>query len=106
MTLTDRQLVLGLVAAAVEDGSRQAQACKTLGLNERTLQRWQRPESTTDSRQGPTAASQHSLTQSEREQVLKIASSSEFANKSPHQSFLRLQIAASMWHRSHLFIDC
>lgn len=85
MTLANREVVLKLVAAAVEDGSRQAKACEILGIDERTLQRWQRPESAVDGRHGPLATPQNSLTEIERSRVLEIATNAEFANKSPHQ---------------------
>ena len=44
MTVEDRGQVLTLVTEAVAQGSRQHTACEMVGVAERTLQRWQRPE--------------------------------------------------------------
>lgn len=41
MTTTQlRQQAVVLIAEAVAAGARQAEACKVIGLSERTLQRW------------------------------------------------------------------
>ena len=50
MTVEDRGQVLTLVTEAVERGSRQRTACEIVGVAERTLQRWQRPETIEDGR--------------------------------------------------------
>jgi len=44
VTVLDRGQVLGVVAEAVAQGSRQYTACEMVGVAERTLQRWQRPD--------------------------------------------------------------
>lgn len=81
----DRTQILSLVADAVCDGSRQSKACEVVGVDERTLQRWQHPGTVDDNRHGPVRAPQNKLTQLEREKILSIAASPEFCNKSPHQ---------------------
>ena len=85
MTDGDRAAVLALVACAVHDGSRQDRACEAVGVDERTLQRWQRPETAGDGRHGPLTAPQNSFTIVEREKVLETAASREFRDKSPRQ---------------------
>lgn len=85
MTNIDRSQVLTLVASAVEDGSRQSRACAAVGVDERTLQRWQRPETAEDGRHGPVATPQSAFSAVERENILAIALSPEFCDKSPHQ---------------------
>lgn len=85
MTDIDRTAVLALVACAVQDGSRQGEACKAVGVDERTLQRWQRPETAEDGRHGPLTAPQNSFTVVERAKVLETAVSTEFRDKSPRQ---------------------
>ena len=85
MTSPDRTQVLELVAAAVSGGSRQDKACEVVGVDERTLQRWQLPKTLTDNRRGPVTMPKNKLSNFEREKILKIASSMEFCNKSPHQ---------------------
>jgi putative transposase len=39
-----RQTLLGLIQEACTAGAAQARACAQMGLSERTVQRWQRPE--------------------------------------------------------------
>jgi putative transposase len=82
---TDRAQVLTLVASAVVEGSNQKKACAVVGVDERTLQRWQRPLSCKDGRCGPLTSPKNKLTPLEREKILAIAASAEFINKSPHQ---------------------
>ena len=66
MTVEDRGQVLTLVTEAVAQGSRQHTACEMVGVAERTLQRWQRPETAEDGRRGPRTAPRHTLSQGER----------------------------------------
>ena len=61
MTVSDRDQVLALVAEAVTQGARQHAACEMVGVAERTLQRWQRPETAEDGRRGPRTAPRHTL---------------------------------------------
>lgn len=90
MTVEDRGQVLGLVAEAVAQGSRQHTACEMVGVAERTLQRWQRPETVKDGRRGPRTAPRNKLSQRERDQMVAMAARPEFCNASPHQIVPRL----------------
>ena len=90
MTVSDREQALALVTEAVAQGSRQHMACETVGVAERTLQRWQRPETAEDGRRGPHTAPPNKLSQSERAQLVAIAARPEFCNVSPHQIVPRL----------------
>jgi transposase InsO family protein len=90
VTVEDRGQVLGLVAEAVAQGSRQHAACEMVGVAERTLQRWQRPETAEDGRRGPRTAPRNTLSQSEREQMVAMAARPECCNASPHQIVPRL----------------
>lgn len=81
----DRASVLELVAAAVGGGAKQVSACAMVGVDERTLQRWQHPETLKDGRHGPRTVPANKLTESERELILRTAASSEFQDKSPRQ---------------------
>lgn len=90
MTVEERGQVLTLVAEAVERGSRQRMACEMVGVAERTLQRWQRPETAEDGRRGPTTVPRNTLSPHEREQIVAIAARPEFCNTSPHQIVPRL----------------
>jgi len=90
VTVSDRSQVLALVAEAVAQGSRQHTACEMVGVAERTLQRWQRPETAEDGRRGPHTAPHHTLSPGEREQMVAMAARPEFCNVSPHQIVPRL----------------
>ena len=90
MTVEDRGQVLALVAEAVAQGSRQHTACELVGVAERTLQRWQRPETAEEGRRGPHTAPPHTLSPSEREQIVTMAACAEFCHVSPHQIVPRL----------------
>lgn len=85
MTPEDRARVLAAVAETVSEGSRQSRACEVAGVGERTIQRWQHPETAQDGRQGPLTVPGNKLSVAERESVLTVAASTEFCNKSPHQ---------------------
>jgi putative transposase len=85
VTAADRAEVLVLVADAVEHGSRQDKACEVVGVDERTLQRWQLPLTAADGRHGPVTAPQNKLSELERAKILSTAARPEYLNKSPHQ---------------------
>jgi len=85
VSTVDRQQILCDIAVAVEDGSRQFKACEVMGINERTLERWQKPETAEDNRRGPLTSPQNKLTTEERAKILEVAVSAEFNNLSPRQ---------------------
>lgn len=41
-SLTERTTIIDLINQAILQGARQAKACATIDLSERTLQRWQK----------------------------------------------------------------
>ena len=90
MTVSDRRAVLALVAEAVEQGSRQHTACEMVGVAERTLQRWQCPQTAEDGRRGPRTAPRNTLSQRERDQMVAMAARPELCTASPHQIVPRL----------------
>jgi putative transposase len=77
--------VLSLVAETVTSGSRQSKACEVVGVDERTLQRWQKPMACEDGRRGPVTVPHNKLSVVERAKILEISASPDFCNKSPHQ---------------------
>jgi len=87
---SDRSEILALVTDAVDRGARQHTACAIVGVAERTLQRWQHPETAEDGRRGPTTVPPQTLSPQEREQIVAIAARPEFCNVSPHQIVPRL----------------
>lgn len=90
MTVEERGHVLALVTDAVDRGARQHTACAIVGVAERTLQRWQRPETAEDGRRGPNTVPRNTLSPHEREQIVAITARPEFCNTSPHQIVPRL----------------
>jgi putative transposase len=87
----DRTTALSLIAEAVANGCRRAVACREIGLDPRTVQRWQKHgDGGTDRRKGPHSAPQQKLTEQERQAVIETANAPEFRNLSPKQIVLRL----------------
>lgn len=78
-------MTLVLVEEAVAAGARQEVVCQRLGLTERTLQRWRRPETAEDRRCGPHTAPANKLTEAERSRIVSIATSKEFWDVSVKQ---------------------
>lgn len=81
--------VLTLVEEAVAAGARRATAASEAGLDPRTLERW-RAGAGDDERCGPRTVPRNKLSTSERERVVRIATSPEFRDLSPKQIVPRL----------------
>ena len=90
MTVEDRGPVLGLVAEAVAQGSRQHTACEMVGVAARPLQRWPRPETVKDGRRGPRTAPRNTRSQRERDQRVAMVARPELCTARPHQIVPRL----------------
>jgi len=82
ITKSDRSQVIALVKQACEAGCRRSAACSLLGVSVRTLQRWN-ATGLVDKRQGSRAQPANALSQSERDRLLKVATSPEYQNMSP-----------------------
>ena len=78
-------MVLGWVKEARDKGARLERICKEIGLDVRTIQRWQTQSGGIDLRQGPSSTPPNKLSDQERAEVLTIANSPEFRDKSPKQ---------------------
>ena len=89
-TLTQRSQVITVVSEAITAGARQDRACKAISLSERTLQRWQRDQSKADQRPSRVQAPKNKLREPEREHLLEVANSEEFAHLAPSQIVPRL----------------
>ena len=84
--LAERMHLVTLFNEAVKHGARKAKAADVMGLQLRTLQRWQRPESVpVDGRTLRQQAPCNRLSDVERARVLAIANTDEFKDKTPHQ---------------------
>ena len=78
-------MILGLIDEAVRDGARQKPACETIGLTERTIQRWRRQGGGDDRRHGPHSEPANKLSAAERQEVVEIVTSPQYCDLSPNQ---------------------
>lgn len=85
----DKQSILQLIAEACEAGARRSKAAKLLGLSIRTLQRWAK-NGVKDKRKGSRAAPANSMSDAERQQIIKTLESPEFSGSNPNQIVPRL----------------
>jgi putative transposase len=76
---------LKLVGEGEVSGLTQADSCQTVGVNQKTLQRWRLLPILEDGRRGPTTCPKNKLTDEEIKSMIAIATSPEFVNKSPRQ---------------------
>lgn len=88
ISVPDRRNTIDLIKEAVHAGASQAAACAELGLSARTYQRWRQAgediaadRRTTTERPAPA----NKLSAAERQQVLAVANSAEFASLPPSQ---------------------
>jgi len=75
---------LTLLGEARGGGARQAAACRIIGVDVRTMQRWKARDGD-DMRMGPKTKPANSLTEAEQAEVLRLVNSEEFRNLSPKQ---------------------
>lgn len=85
--LAEREQLLRWVDEACAQGARREQACALLGISIRTLQRWRDETGAVgdDGRRQRSVVPANKLTDAEREQMLAIANSGEFAALPPSQ---------------------
>ena len=82
---------LKILDEAVASGCRFGIACCELGISARTVQRWRKlEEGGHDGRRGPLTAPGNKLSDAERAEVLRLATSPAFRNVSPKQIVPRL----------------
>ncbi len=77
-------MTLRLVEDAVTAGARREQACATLGLSARTVERWCAGD-VEDGRHGPSSPPANKLSEAERAEVLSLVTSPRFRDLSPNQ---------------------
>ena len=87
INLSEREQILQWVDHACTQGARRAKACALLGVSVRSLQRWRDDQGTVceDARSQRSVVPANKLTQAEREQMLLMANSAEFAALPPSQ---------------------
>lgn len=79
-------MTLQLVAEARSQGASLKEACAVLGIDPRTVQRWQQQgHDAEDQRQGPRTVAAHALSPAERHKIVEIATAPRFRNLSVRQ---------------------
>jgi putative transposase len=88
-----------LIKEAVEAGARKSKACEVIGINVRSYQRWcKEGQVKADGRPIAVHPQQtHALTQKEREKVLDVLNSPEYASMPPSQVVPRLADAGTYY---------
>jgi putative transposase len=82
--------MLANIAEAVAGGARLAAACKVVGVDVRTVQRWRAKPDLVDRRGGPRQRPANALTSAEEAEILALVTSQEFISLSPHQLVAKL----------------
>jgi len=72
------------IEAANKSNCRIGPACSALGIDKRTFERW-RNNPDGDQRRGPITAPANKLSETERQDILRIANSAEYRDKPPSQ---------------------
>lgn len=86
ITLAERQQIVAWIDEAHAAGARRAKACALLGIALRTLQRWrQSGDVSEDGRRARDVTPANKLSEQERQAVLTVANSAEFAALAPSQ---------------------
>lgn len=86
IALPERRQILSWVDEAQTAGARLSEACDLLGISARTLQRWRRSgEVAEDGRCSRAFMPANKLSEEERQTVLSVANSAEFATLAPSQ---------------------
>lgn len=83
-------MTVAVVKEAVSSGARLESACKEVGIDARTLQRWTAVADSDDRRRGPTKQPANALTKAEEDDVVALLNAEEFAGLSPHQVVAKL----------------
>ncbi len=89
----DRRDIAALIDEAVTAGARFTAACAALGLNPRTLRRWQDPEGGICEDRRPSAdrpSPTNRLSEAERDEIIATCNTPEFASLPPSQIVPRL----------------
>lgn len=78
-------MIVELIEEARAAGARLAPACRELGLDPRTIQRWRAQDIGDDRRHGPKTRPKNKLSDAERAEVLAVVNSPAYRDKSPKQ---------------------
>ena len=81
----ERNEIKSLVCEAMNAGARQSKACETIGMDARTIQRWDKAKNKADGRLTAKHSPKNKLTELERCRILKVANEARFASRPPNQ---------------------
>ena len=76
---------MNAIDQALAGGARLAQACQTVGISARTIERWRDNPESDDARHGPHQRPHNALSAAEEAQVMSVLTSSRYAELSPKQ---------------------
>jgi transposase len=76
---------LSAIDRAQAGGARLEQACRTVGISARTIERWRDHPEGDDARHGPHCRPHNALSAAEESQVMSVLTSSRYAELSPKQ---------------------
>lgn len=78
-------MILCAISEARKAGARLSVACRQAGCDPRTVQRWLRDGVGEDMRAGPNSTPHNRLSEAERREVIRVATSPEYRDLSPKQ---------------------
>lgn len=90
IVMVDRQQAILLIDEACLAGARQHKACEVLDITQRTYQRWSQLDGCVDGRQEAIHVPLNKLSDEERQHIIDIVNSNEYANLPPCQIVPRL----------------
>ena len=89
--MVEKQCAVALIQEAIQSGARQKPACDVLGLSSRTYQRWLKAGVVSDGRiTAKRPEPPNKLSDIERQQILKVCNTPEYAHLPPYQIVPRL----------------
>jgi len=84
--LEQRSKIMELYGEAKASGARQHAICQVLGLNPKTIQRWNKPdELQCDDRKAREFVPLNKITEDERNEIVSLCNSNEFCAMTPNQ---------------------
>lgn len=86
----ERKDIIVWINQAMENGARQKNACGIVGISSKTFQRWVKEKNKHDGRTCRVQTPGNKLTSEERQKVIDIANSAEYADLAPCQIVPRL----------------
>ena len=87
---SERKETIALITHACNSGARQAKACNVIGISAKTFQRWAQADNNQDGRVIAKHKPSNKFTEIERQRVVTVSNTAEFANLPPSQIVPRL----------------